>query len=188
MHQSSYQAMSDIVNRLPLPENAKILDVGSYNVNGTYKPIFSKFNYTGTDQVDGPNVDIVMDAYLLKNPVTNCLIENEYDLVISGQSLEHMEFPLLAAMAMKRAVKISGWVIWIVPFACPDHKYPIDCWRVISDGMRFLLEGFENIEIIAKEHDPGSWAADTIGIGQKPANYRERWCIIDTLTRKKYGI
>jgi len=24
MHQSSYQAMSDIVNRLPLPENAKM--------------------------------------------------------------------------------------------------------------------------------------------------------------------
>ena len=40
-------------------ENKKILDVGSYDVNGTMKPIFEKGQYIGLDMEEGPNVDIV---------------------------------------------------------------------------------------------------------------------------------
>ena len=37
---------------------AKILDIGSYDVNGNYRDIFidERFEYTGLDMEDGPNV------------------------------------------------------------------------------------------------------------------------------------
>ena len=40
-------------------EKKNILDIGSYNVNGTVRPIFEKGNYIGMDMFEGPNVDVV---------------------------------------------------------------------------------------------------------------------------------
>jgi len=38
---------------------ASVLDVGSYDVNGCYKNLFTDvgYNYTGLDMAKGPNVD-----------------------------------------------------------------------------------------------------------------------------------
>jgi len=160
------QIVSQLLAADRIKAGDKVLDVGSYDVNGTYKSIFEKRGllYTGTDREKGPNVDIVMDACQLIGP-DGKEVRDEYDMVVSGQMLEHMEFPLLATIAMKRAVKPAGYVIWIVPYACPDHKHPIDCWRIMEDGMEFLLEGFDDVHIFQKEHKPGGWAGYTVGVG-----------------------
>ena len=59
-------------------------------MNGNYRAIFESMGsqYTGLDMENGPNVDIVpKDAYIWDE------IENDtYDVVISGQALEHIEF------------------------------------------------------------------------------------------------
>lgn len=95
MHPSSYQAMDrcvqkyvtdDVVSRGVLT----VVDVGSYDVNGTYKPLFSdrtQFNYLGLDTEGGPNVDIV-----LSDPYKFPLRDQFADLVVSGQMFEHCEF------------------------------------------------------------------------------------------------
>jgi hypothetical protein len=43
-------------------EPLRILDVGSQDVNGSYRQIFSepRWSYTGLDMTAGPNVDIVV--------------------------------------------------------------------------------------------------------------------------------
>ena len=40
--------------------NVNVLDIGSYDVNGTYRKIFNDpiYQYTGMDMSSGPNVDI----------------------------------------------------------------------------------------------------------------------------------
>ena len=65
MHQSSYQIIvqfQKLVEAKFPGEGIRVLDVGSYGVNGTYKEIVSntrKYVYTGLDVNPGPNVDYV---------------------------------------------------------------------------------------------------------------------------------
>jgi len=141
----------------------RVLDVGALDVNGCYRPLFhpTVFDYVGLDCELGPNVDVTRDIYSLD-------YDAEFDLVISGQTLEHLEFPLLAAQRMKQAVKPGGYIVLVAPNTWSEHRYPLDCWRVWPDGMRFLLEGFEVIVCRAENED-------TIGVGRRPTNYRPRW-------------
>jgi hypothetical protein len=61
MHQSSYNiiiCLKELVEKNFPQDKIKLLDVGSYGVNGTYKQIFSdskKYLYTGLDLNPGPN-------------------------------------------------------------------------------------------------------------------------------------
>ena len=47
-------------------EKFTILDVGSYDLNGSVKKYFKSNNYLGVDIYPGPNVDIVIDGSRLK--------------------------------------------------------------------------------------------------------------------------
>jgi hypothetical protein len=174
MHPESYSLMNDVVQRLmtakELSRGQSVLDVGSYDVNGSYRALFEGYglSYTGLDATPGPNVDIVKDIYDLRG------IENRFHLVASGQALEHMEFPLLATISMKAAVRTGGWIVLIAPAEWPLHRHPVDCWRILPDGMQFLLTGFQYVEAF-------TIGRDTVGVGKKPRDYRERWEIIDRL-------
>ena len=96
MHKSSYETMSYFARKYVFnpTHTQNVLDVGSFEINGSYKSIFSDYNckYTGLDFQDGPNVDLVVD-----DPYSWKEINNEsFDIVISGQALEHCEFFWLA--------------------------------------------------------------------------------------------
>jgi len=171
MHQSSLNRMSEFVKAHLNPnDNLKILDAGSYDVNGTYKPIFENPNwqYFGLDIEAGPNVDIVVPLYEWD-------IEEEYDVIISGQALEHVKDMNRFMLSICKAIKIGGLVCVIVPsltssgrgrhwaFSQQEHKYPVDCWRVLPDGMEFLLKEICDLEIIKVWRQDG----DCIGIAKK---------------------
>lgn len=65
---------------------------------------------------------------------------NQYDVVISGQVIEHVSKIWLWMQEVARVVKPGGLVITINPVSWPYHDYPIDCWRIYPDGMRALYE------------------------------------------------
>ena len=46
-------------------DNIKVLEIGSYNVNGSIRAFFPNANYTGVDLCDGPGVDIVSSGHTL---------------------------------------------------------------------------------------------------------------------------
>lgn len=136
MHKTSYDYMSTVVTeRFDSQQPLTILDIGSYNVNGSYKSIFNspQWKYTGLDVRSGPNVDIVAEPYCW--PIES----NTYDIVISGQCLEHVEMPWLWIKEVERVCKPKGFVVIIVPYCWPEHKEPLDCWRILPDGLRVLL-------------------------------------------------
>ena len=126
-------------------EKIKILDVGSYDVNGSYKKIFldKGYDYSGLDMEKGPNVDIVQT-----NPYNWSNIPNDsYDIVISGQAFEHMEFFWVVLSEMVRVLKKDGLLCIIAPNGFEEHRYPVDCYRFFTDGMAALAR-YTNLEIL----------------------------------------
>lgn len=171
MHKKSYDEMSRIVGQYLSPDReTKILDVGSLDINGCYKTLFSSspnWTYAGADAQPGANVDIVLD-WDYQWP----MIEDEsFDVVISGQALEHMEAPWLAVRAMERVCRKGGLCAILVPARCEYHPYPIDCWRIFPDGMRYLTTKlclFEELECQMFEYElDGVRVVDTVFVGRK---------------------
>ena len=145
MHDSSYRRMEWFVENYLLDfstkekdEKIKVIDIGAYDVNGTYKPLFddSRFEYTGFDMAKGPNVDITPDfPYDWKE-----IVNDTYDVVISGQCLEHIEFPWVTMEEMTRILKPGGLMCIIAPRGVPRHRYPVDTYRYDADGMAALAK------------------------------------------------
>lgn len=153
----------------------KVLDVGSYDVNGSYKEFFDsdKFEYVGLDMAEGPNVDIA-----LENPYDWKEIDTgSYDIVISGQAFEHIEFFWLTMAEMARVLKKDGLMCIIAPNGFEEHRYPVDCYRFFTDGM-IALARYVNLEPVhahtnsAPPKDSEGWysenRADAFLIAKKP--------------------
>jgi len=160
MHSSSYTEMSLNVPKylFCLPDKSIVCDVGSYDVNGSYRAIIEpKFQYVGIDLKAGPNVDVIM-----KSEYDTGLPENHADAVISGQCLEHCKNPFKLVAEMFRIVKRGRLVMIVAPFIFNPHRYPVDCWRFLPDGMTVLIETAG-----AKVINTYINAKDCWGIGQK---------------------
>ena len=63
--------------------NQKVLELGSRNVNGTIKPVFSNCDWVGIDWVKGDDVDVVCRNHEYKGK------ENDFDVLISFSTFEH---------------------------------------------------------------------------------------------------
>ena len=133
MHTSSYDLMKKFKNKYNI-SNCKVLDVGSCDVNGTYKDIFDDCDYTGCDICEGKNVDII-----LKDPYNWKEIKDEFDVVISGSAFEHIEYPWCTILEINKILKTDGLCCIIVPEVWEEHRYPLDCYRYLTDGLRALF-------------------------------------------------
>lgn len=116
----------------------KILDVGSCDVNGTYRPLFDykDWEYTGLDMHRGKNVDIVPSNKYDWVEID----DNAFDVVISGQAFEHIEYFWLTIGEISRIMKKDGFLCIIAPSNGYEHKYPVDCWRFYPDGMKAIAK------------------------------------------------
>ena len=121
-----------------------IIDVGSLDVNGSYKDLFDGWKYIGVDLCAGKNVDEVVCQYYI--PFDNV------DLVISGSCLEHDERPWLLVGEIYRILKPGGICFLNAPASIREHRYPIDCWRILPDGMASLMlnAGFKDVKSYIK--------------------------------------
>jgi len=173
MHPSSLSHMSGLAHTyLTGRPPGLVVDIGAYDVNGTYRPIFeaSGWRYLGVDLAAGPNVDKVMaDPYSI--PLADCAA----DLVVSGQAFEHIEFFWLTFTEVARILKPGGLFFLIAPSRGPEHRHPVDCWRFYPDGYR-ALAAWAKIEVLEARTDwlpPGAppdsdaWG-DSVGVFRKP--------------------
>lgn len=77
-------------------------------------------------------------------PIAN----DQFDIVLSGQVMEHVTKIWLWIKELERITKPGGKIIIISPVSWPYHKAPSDCWRIYPDGMKALVEDFSNLEIL----------------------------------------
>lgn len=152
MHRSSLVRMrwfiEEYLKKFYLNDNKtklKVLDIGSYNVNGSYKTLLDEkyFDYTGLDVEVGPDVDIVpANIYDWKE------LENDsFDIIISGQAFEHIEYPWITIKEISRVLKPNGICCIIAPSSQQEHKYPKDCYRYYADGMIALAKS-ANLKVL----------------------------------------
>lgn len=170
MHTSSYRHMEDLVARYLEPKRGlpqEILDIGSYDVNGSYRPLFetAAWQYLGVDLSPGPNVDKVLES-----PYRLPFRSGSVDLVISGQAFEHIKYFWLSWVEMVRVLKPGGMLFLIAPSRGPEHRYPVDCWRFYPDGFQALADyaGLELVEVStdwepSPDADSAAWG-DTVGV------------------------
>lgn len=172
MHLSSYEHMQDLATRyLDRARPLSVVDIGSQDVNGSYRALFEHpgWTYTGIDLEAGKNVDLVLES-----PYRLPFATRSVDVVVSGQAFEHVEFFWASWLEMLRVLKPGGLVFLIAPSRGYEHRYPQDCWRFYPDGWRALAKfgACELLEATTDWHahpDPSSadWG-DTVGVFRKP--------------------
>lgn len=135
MHRSAFEQAREFASKYlaHLPPG-RVLDVGSCDVNGTLRPIFEGigWSYVGLDRQAGPNVDVVAGGG--DWPIAPA----SFGAAVSSSCLEHDPGIFATFAAMARVVAPGGLIYCQAPSAGPEHRYPVDCWRILPDGWRAL--------------------------------------------------
>ncbi len=141
------------------------------NPEKSYRRLFpAGTNYTACDIVDHPSVEVVKP-----DPFTLPFIDQQFDLVLSGQMLEHCQNPFRAVAEMKRVLKVGCCIAIIVPSTGRWHDRQ-DGWRFMEDAFKFISQevgGFETLfDHIDKSSDEQSRAGiwhDHIWVARRTA-------------------
>ena len=143
---------------------ARVLEVGSRNVNGSVRPLFQGVAaYTGVDFIAGPDVDVVLDSHEL----TSNFDENSFDVVVSTETLEHdNEFWTSMAM-MGQVLKPEGYLLvtargngfW-------PHDFPYDYYRFLPESFRYLI-GYAGCDVLEVCEDWFPGHPGVFGVGRK---------------------
>ena len=97
-------------------ENKKVLDIGSLDINGNNRFLFTNCDYIGLDVGDGNNVDVISVGHLYDAP------DEYFDTIISTEVFEHDMFYEETIKNIMRMLKPGGAFI----FTCaadgrPEH-------------------------------------------------------------------
>ena len=157
--------MRSFVGTLPDKE-LLILDIGSQIVSRqseSYRPLFtnSKWKYTGADITQGNNVDIVLEQQYKWQ-----FEDNVFDVIISGQTIEHVEYPWEWFKEMARILKPGGICCIIAPAVFKTHRFPIDTYRYYPDGMKALAK-WSGLKVIKSKRVALREIQDTYLVGTK---------------------
>ena len=108
-HAQQIKAAKIMSNALSFSPEHSVLEIGSYDVNGTVRAIFNSSDYTGIDLVSGPTVNEVVSGHEI-----NFL--RKFDFVISFECFEKLQGGTLLC---------TVWAyLWLIPAAYPHNKTP----------------------------------------------------------------
>jgi hypothetical protein len=112
-----------------------VLEVGSYNENGSVRELFTG-SYLGVDSQPGPGVDEIRDGENLGT--------EQFEVVISTEMLEHCRRPW---KVMEELARVSSHYVIITARGFDAergaffyHAYPYDFWRFGPDVLANMAE------------------------------------------------
>lgn len=159
-HESVIGWVRDQVEARLLGEISPVLEVGSYDVNGTVRPFFNPEGYVGCDISEGPGVDVV-----LTGPKALPFESERFEIVVSTEMLEHAEFPDEILAEMARVCRTDGMVLVTTRSPGFPHHNPPDYRRYTIVELTQALEraGFVDVVVESDPQVPG-----VFGVGRKP--------------------
>jgi SAM-dependent methyltransferase len=124
--------------------NIRVLEVGPtgfptayQNLVGGENRVWETIDFASTTYI-GASTDKL--TYHLTSPYNFPIDDNTYDIVISGQVIEHVEKIWTWLKEIKRITREGGYIILINPVSWPYHEAPVDCWRIFPRGISALSE------------------------------------------------
>lgn len=155
-----HRFLGETVARYPeFQQNVRVLEIGSYNINGTARDHFSECSYIGADWRPGPGVDQVGLAHELAFP------DGSFDVVLSVETLEHDFYWRETLAAMRRMLRPGGlFMLTVASFDFPQHE--LDCasrpgyyHNVMPDELLPALGELELEQVDYREQDNGLFYA-----------------------------
>lgn len=131
----------------------RVLEVGSYDVNGSVRPYIESLaptEYLGVDAQPGPRVDRVVDCEQLANQVGY----GAWDVVVTTEMLEHVRDWRACMMQLAYTLKFGGLLLITTRSpGFPYHPFPEDHWRYTNNQMRSILAALD-FDALIVEDDP----------------------------------
>lgn len=165
MHPSSIENMKRAQKLIAWQDGSTVLDVGGRK--HSYADLFPRTDYFVADIKPGEGV-----TNLMPGPYHLPFHDDIFDLVVSGQMLEHCENPFRSVAEMTRVLKPGGCIVLIAPSAGPRHDVK-DCWRFMDDAFDAIARecSLETIDAWITRDAPDErsrkWQ-DHVFVGRKP--------------------
>lgn len=146
-----------------------VLEVGSYDVNGSVRPVITALGparYHGVDMSAGTGVDQVLDCTALVDEFG----AGSWDVVVSTEMLEHVRDWRASIRNLIHVVAPGGLLaITTRSPGFPYHPFPEDHWRYPVAAFERVLTnlGFEALEVAADPEAPGVFVK-----ARKPEGWR----------------
>jgi len=116
----------------------RVLEIGPDDFPSTFaKMVAAKLDITWH------TLDIYQSAdltYSCSEQYRFAVSDDSYDIVISGQVIEHVQKPWIWIKELSRVAVKNGLVITINPVSWYYHEAPVDCWRIYPEGMKALYD------------------------------------------------
>jgi uncharacterized coiled-coil protein SlyX len=134
MHDTAFQIGGLVIDRYGTKGGARILEVGSLDVNGSLRHHVGECStYIGLDFDAGAGVD-----HVIRDREPWPVEDGSFDLVMASSVLEHDPMFWDTFLRMVRKARPGGYIYLNAPSNGWIHRYPTDCWRFYPDSARAL--------------------------------------------------
>jgi len=170
MHISSQIIMRRCIRRHILSDpvlsdgrKLRTLDVGGADVNGSYRTMFEAIgaDYTSLDISAGPGIDLVLDVDGRIDAD-----DGAFDVIVSGQTLEHCWNFWELFGEMSRVCSDEGLIVLIAPSEGFEHRFPVDCYRFLPDSFEALART-NDLQLTELSRSPYGPFFDLVGVFRK---------------------
>jgi len=146
--------MEDFLARCRSLEKPRVLELGTKRSIAMRSTRHEEFvphagEYLGTDIEPGIDVDIVADLHSL----TSVTGVEQFDVIISCSTFEHLKYPHLAAHEVMKALKIGGLLFIQTHQSFPLHAYPYDYFRFSREALAGLFGTQMGFHVIATDYE-----------------------------------
>lgn len=122
--------------------NKKVLDIGSFDVNGNEEFLFDECDFYGLDLCPGDGVDIVCPAQEYDAP------DEFYDTIISCECWEHNPFYRESIQNAIRLLKSGGLFL----FTCATTGRPVHGIKSLENYSKTKYENWKTMPNVCKEN------------------------------------
>jgi SAM-dependent methyltransferase len=160
-----------------------VLDVGTGEFHDWFRPLFESagLRYVALDKQPLPGVEIVCDAGALTQieedaagayttrPMIWKRAPAQFGTILLLSVLEHTPDPAQLTRWCAYHLAPGGHLFVAVPCCWPHHAFPDDYWRILPDGLRYLLRDLTLVSLEMETGDRLDVRNQIFAVARKPA-------------------